>query len=260
MSMKISIKTSTGLGRTYSFDVEPSMIVRELKKTVGEAAHYHDLEVLWLVFDGEILYEEATLEDYDIQGGSMLELVERGSSSRSFGGLIGLKFVDVSDDQALQRIGWSRTAPSWRRARHGLCLEGLCKNNQCAAFNRTVIMPVGYKKFDMLDDSVETRTICPACKKHVTPVTCGFNNCWWRYNGSQNVENSPSRPCSSAWREADDAYYRFDEQHGEHVSWKKLVFEAVKTKPAEIPANASTTTPTSPSTAAGQFKYALLAY
>ena len=245
------------------------MIVQELKKTVGEAANYRDLEVFWLVFDREILYEEATLEDYDIQADSELELVDRENRSRNFGGLIGLKFVDVSDDQALQRIGWSRTAPSWRRARHGLCLEGLCKNNQCAAFNRTVIMPVGYKKFDMLDDSVETITKCPACKKHVTPVTCGFNNCWWRYNGSQNVENSPARPCSSDWRQADDAYYRFDEQHGENVSWKKLVFEAVKTKPAELSANVPTTTTsrsaenaptttTSRSAAAGQFKDALL--
>ncbi|CAF0820216.1 unnamed protein product [Adineta steineri] len=233
-NMKIHVKTYTGLGREYDFDVDPSIIIGELKKSVGEKAGYSDPEMLWLVFDKEILYDEATLEDYDIQSDSALELVDRTERYRGFGGLIGLKFVDVSDNEALKRIGWSRTAPRWRRARHGLCLEGLCKNKKCEAYKGTVIMPIGYKKVSMLDDSLDKITKCPVCKEYVNPITCAFNNCWWRYDGVQNCKNGPSKKCSGDWRRADDAYHRFNEYQGEMITWKKLTLEAVKTRPTEI--------------------------
>ncbi|CAF1269964.1 unnamed protein product [Adineta steineri] len=200
---------------------------------------------MWLVFDKEILHDEDRLEDYDIQADSTLELVNRPERSRSFGGQIGLKFVDVSNDHALKRIGWSTTAPRWRRTRHGLCLEGLCENEKCEAYNSTVIMPVGYKKIDMLDDSLEKITKCPVCKEYVTPITCAFNNCWWKYDGVQICKKGPSKQCSGNWRQADDAYHRFKEYQDETVSWKKLTLEAARTRPAEIlniqPTDARTT-------------------
>ncbi|CAF3889705.1 unnamed protein product [Adineta steineri] len=227
--MKIRIITRTGLGREYDFDVDPSIVIRELKKRAGEKAGYSDLEKLWLVFDREVLYDEATLEDYDVQADSVLELVDHTQRYRSLGGLIGLKFVDVSDNQALKRTAWSKTAPRWRRTRHGLSLEGLCKNKKCEAYNSTVIMPVGYKKVDMLDESLDEITKCPLCKGYVTAVTCGFNNCWWRYDGVQSCKDGPSKRCSSDWREADDAYHRFNEYQDETVTWKKLTLEAAKT-------------------------------
>ncbi|CAF1071078.1 unnamed protein product [Adineta steineri] len=228
--MKIRIITRTGLGQEYDFDVDPSSIIGELKKRAGEKAGYSDPDMLWLVFDREILYDEATLEDYDIQADSTLELVDHTPRYRSLGGLIGLKFVNVSDNQALKRTAWSKTAPRWRRTRHGLSLEGLCKNKKCEVYNSTVIMPVGYKKIDMLDDdSLEKIIKCPVCKEYVAPITCGFNNCWWRYDGVQSCKDRPSKRCSSDWREADDAYHRFNEYQGETVSWKKLTLEAVKT-------------------------------
>jgi hypothetical protein len=260
--MKVRVRTTTGLGATYNFDVDPSMTIEQLKEYAAVKVGYRDPEILWLVFDGEILYDDATLDDYDIKADSELELVDRTNSYRGFGGLIGLKFVDVSDDQALKRIGWSTTAPRWRRARHGLCLEGLCINNKCEAFNRTVIMPVGYKTLDMLSDSIDKTTKCPACKEYVTPVTCGFNNCWWKYDGLQKFKSGPSKPCSSGWRQADDAYHRFNEHQGDDFTWKKLIFEVVKTRPTEIPATAPTnatantrTNTTTSRPAAGQFGY-----
>ncbi|CAF1270002.1 unnamed protein product [Adineta steineri] len=232
--MRIRITTCTGLGREYDFDVDPSIIIRELKKSAGEKAGYSDPEMLWLVFDREILYDEATLEDYDIQAGSVLELVDRTQLYRNFGVFIGVKFVDVCDNQALEKIGWSTTAPRWRRARRGLCLEGLCENKKCEAYNSTVIMPVGYKKVDMLDKSLYTITKCPICKEYVTPVTCGFNNCWWRYEGMQNCKNGPPKQCSGDWTEVGNAYHRFNEYQGETVSWRNLILEAVETRSAEI--------------------------
>lgn len=47
----------------------------------------------------------------------------------------GCPFVDVTDKAGPIKLEWSATAPSWRRARHGLCLEGECTNRYCEAYD-----------------------------------------------------------------------------------------------------------------------------
>ncbi|CAF1176120.1 unnamed protein product [Rotaria sp. Silwood1] len=135
------------------------------------------------------------------------------------------------------RIEWATTAPRWRRARRGLCLEGQCPTSACEAFNRTVIMSLGFRRFDMLSDVGLATTKCPICKQYVEPVTCSFNNCWWRYEGIKRSQSQAPESCSCDWKHADDAYYRFDENHGEEVSWLKLVFEVVEQMSSEAPLN-----------------------
>ncbi|CAF1327486.1 unnamed protein product [Adineta steineri] len=188
---------------------------------------------MYLMFNGEQLDEEDIVSDFDIKAGSKLELVDPTVKYRKFTGFFGLKFVDVSNDKNLNRKEWSKTAPRWRRARHGLCLEGECKNSKCEASGRTVIMPIGYKKFDMSSDPSETTTKCPVCKKYVPPVTCGFNNCWWRYDGVKDCQNAPPESCSSGWKRADDAYYHFKDEQNEIIDWRKLIFEAIREHPSE---------------------------
>jgi hypothetical protein len=186
-----------------------------------------------LVFDGELLDDDDTVSDFEIKDGSVLELVNPNANYRSLTGFFGLKFVDVSVGKGLKRIEWSKTAKRWRRTRHGLCLEGRCTNSKCEAHGHTVIMPIGYRKFDMSNDPNETTTKCPVCSEYVQPETCGFNNCWWRYDGTKDCGNRPPEACSSSWQEADDAYHRFDEQISGIIAWRRLIFEAVKQKPSE---------------------------
>jgi hypothetical protein len=231
--MKISIKSLIGHGRIYDFDIESSITIQELKQRLREKTGDHNVQTVCLIFDGEQLDDDDTVSDFDIKAGSVLELINLSTKTRNLQGFFGLKFVDVSVGQGLQRIQWVQTAPRWRRARHGLCLEGQCTNSKCEAHGCTVIIPIGYRKFDMSIDPNETTTKCPACKKYVNPVTCGFNNCWWRYEGTKDCGNGPPQPCSSDWTQVDDAYHRFDEQESGIIVWRKLIFEAVKRRPSE---------------------------
>ncbi len=149
--------------------------------------------------------------------------------------LIGIKFVDVSNETGLKKVRWAKNgAPAWLSTTHGLCLEGICTNISCQANGQQVIMPIGYKKFDLVSDPSESTTKCPLCSKYVNPQTCGFNNCWWRWIGvKQNTEAEAPTQCSNDWTYADDAYHYFDRNKSGTVIWRKLVLEAVKDKPTE---------------------------
>ncbi|CAF1485375.1 unnamed protein product [Rotaria sordida] len=146
-----------------------------------------------------------------------------------------MNFVDVSKDDGLKRVTWAPTAPRWRQAQHGMCLEGKCRKSGCEAFDQKVIIPIGYRKFDLLRDT-DTISVCPLCKQYVDPITCSFNNCWWKYSGKKKerrADGKPPVPCNSDWKQADDAYHYFDQIASGEVIWLDLVFEVVKDKPQQ---------------------------
>ncbi|CAF1536743.1 unnamed protein product [Rotaria sordida] len=148
------------------------------------------------------------------------------------GGNLGVDFVDLSDGSGLKRLNWSTSAPEWLIASPGLCLEGQCTNRSCKAYSQTVIMNIRFKKFDMLLGVNETTCKCPMCQKYVKPKTCAFNRCWWCWKGvKEGGAGEPPKPCSGNWKEADNAYHRFDEQISGSVTWRQLIIEAVENKP-----------------------------
>ena len=115
-----------------------------------------------------------------------------------------------------------RKAFPWRRAIHGLCLEGFCRNDNCKACNRKVIHKNGFtgeSGFTLEDDSPDVR--CPMCAKHVDPTTCAFNNCDWKVEGKKwlGFAERPKR-VNEPFKKADDAYYVFDDDV--QVNWLTL--------------------------------------
>jgi hypothetical protein len=225
ISMKISVRNSIGQGWTYDFDIASSIRIHELKQRLRENIGDDNLQMTRLVFNGQQLDDDHTVSDYDIRDGSVLELIN----------------------------------PPWRRTGPGLCLEGECTNSGCDAYRDIVIMPIGYRKFDMSIDPNETTTKCPACKKYVRPDTCGFTNCWWKYDGTKDCGNEPPQSCSSDWERADDAYHSFDEQQSGIIKWRKLIFEAVEERPSGTHGQSSATSKSSPSSAS-EFQYFSLTY
>ncbi|CAF3375342.1 unnamed protein product [Rotaria sp. Silwood1] len=224
------------MAQNHSFDVEPSTTIRRLKelfckKTKSE----EDLLVLCFTFNNEELEEDKkALLDYKITEDAQLNAIFLGETYRANLGFMGSRFVDVSNSKGLKRKEWSKKAPKWRKTIRGLCLEGRCSNLECEAHDHSVIMRIGYKKFDILADPDESTTVCPICEQFVEPKTCAFNNCWWRYEGVQQAEagsDKPPKKCSSEWFRVDDAYHYFDEETNGMVTWKRLVVEAVKDKP-----------------------------
>jgi hypothetical protein len=147
----------------------------------------------------------------------------------------GVEFADVSNANGLKKVEWVNSTSAWRRTVHGLCLEGTCTNTSCEANGKRVIMPIGYRKFDLISDANESTTKCPICSKYVEPETCGFNNCWWKWSGIKQVKKgeAPVR-CSGDWKYADDAFHYFDDDETGTVTWRQLVFEVDKDKPTSI--------------------------
>ena len=141
---------------------------------------------------------------------------------------MGTTFVNVADESCRKRLEFSRdkNGPAWYVARPGLCLEGQCQTGKCEAYKKTVIVNIGFKKFD-LNREKKSLSKCPQCQSYIRPITCAFNRCEWRYEGQmQTTEDDEPTEFSIAWRKADCAYYRFDPDKGESVNWIYLVLEA----------------------------------
>lgn len=228
--MHIFIRYCLGTSPVVNFDVPSSITIAELKKILLKKvkSNNEDTDSIWLVHgDSPLDSDQATLADYEIENDSMLEAIK--PNSRLF---LGAKFVDLNNTQGLKKQIWPTSAPKWRMASRGLCLEGRCKTKGCKAFNHSVIIPIGYKRLDILNDVNGKTSQCPVCYKFVEPSTCGFNNCWWRYQGKkQNEEGEEPQECSSDWRFANDAYHYFDQQTSGLVYWRQLIIETVKDKP-----------------------------
>ncbi|CAF1140449.1 unnamed protein product [Adineta ricciae] len=232
--MKVFIRKSTGTGRTYEFDVEPSMTVAELKaKFLEKTNDQSDTQQTYFAFDGERLFcKNDTLASCGIDDGSELDAYVGNTSNMRNIGSMGIKFIDVSNKKGLKRVEWLKTAPKWRQTRHGLCLEGICTNTICEANGKQVIIPIGYMKFDIVADPDPKLTKCPLCEEFVEPESCAFNNCWWRYQGRKQTRDKKAPiDCECDWQQVDNAYHYFDDETTGQVVWRKLTVEARREKP-----------------------------
>ncbi|CAF1165393.1 unnamed protein product [Rotaria sordida] len=135
---------------------------------------------------------------------------------------LGTTFVDLSKGNGLKRIEFSPTAPSWRIARPGICIEGKCSNQSCRAYKQMVVVNIGIREFNLLNES-HKMSKCPECSRYVEPITCAFNNCIWRWEGLlQSGTDTEPREVSGDWKRADNAYHRFDENVNEAAVWRQL--------------------------------------
>ncbi len=92
-----------------------------------------------------------------------------------------------------------------RVARPGLCIEAHCPShrNACEAAGRMVLAPQSFGEFDVSCGQCH----CPLCAAKLTPETCGFTNCWWRFVGCK----ADGSILESAWEFVGNEYKRFDE-------------------------------------------------
>jgi hypothetical protein len=76
---------------------------------------------------------------------------------------------------------------SWKQCTPGFSILGKCWNENCNACGSDVVMNYGFGVFDFSENKHSTN--CPSCHKHVNPVVCGFNNCYWLYRNA-NVDGT----------------------------------------------------------------------
>ncbi|OWZ06950.1 Ubiquitin family protein [Phytophthora megakarya] len=170
-----------------------------------------------LIFAGKHLEDGRTLGDYGIFHGSSVCQVLR---LRGGGGpLTSMYFADVSDNSILREHTFSTNAPQWRSCGKGLNIEGRCENRGCPAFGKMIIYPNRFNPFNLMRGD---RAHCPMCGDDVKPLTCGFYDCVWKFDG---IRSSDGFSISSPWKDASgEKYHRFDadEKHGS-VEWDSLL-------------------------------------
>jgi hypothetical protein len=116
---------------------------------------------------------------------------------------------------------WSSKAQEWRKAKPGLCLEGLCKNNTCEAYLQNVIVNMGVPTQFMVGNPDEKKIHCPICEEVVEPVFCAFNRCEWRCVGKRK-ENGVFQRFNTNWTKVGNEYHRFEDKGTE---WSSVCLE-----------------------------------
>lgn len=150
------------------------------------------------------------------QGGATLHLV-----LRLRGG--GISFTDFCQQPKVIECNRSSKAPSWRKAKPGLSIEGKCSNVKCEAYKHTVIINMGVSVvFKLGVPIVKNPTNCPMCDCYVKLITCAFNNCEFRYFAFKETTMGLSKE-KSEWKRVDDNYHRFDESN--QASYNSLLIE-----------------------------------
>jgi hypothetical protein len=118
-------------------------------------------------------------------------------------------------------------SPPWRQVSPGLCLEGVCVNVQCDAFEHKVVMNQGTGKFNVVTNSKITTSRCPLCDTTVSPTICAFYQCSWRLSGvkydDSNEKSSSTK--SIDWQNAKNDYHRWEDSL---TSWSQLTIETRK--------------------------------
>ncbi|CAF0959955.1 unnamed protein product [Rotaria sordida] len=113
----------------------------------------------------------------------------------------------------------------WRRVEPGISLLGNCMNPNCKIYEKQVIIPIGFKKFDVLVDSDASNAKCPICEKYVDTLKLGFNKCQWRISGIKQVRQSEApAPFLENWSNTDGNSLLEYNLH--NTIWRQLIVEA----------------------------------
>ena len=215
-------------GEITTFDLGP-------KDTLSDLAHMLFLEKgippedVRFFYEGQVLLgrDNTRLARAGVTPYSTLDLIRRLSGG---GGPImmgaPLTFVNIDDHSLPSRRKWNaRSAPSWRTAKRGLCIDGLCTNPKCKSKGSRVLVNFGYTTLSLVEDA--HLCCCPVCESHVEPVTCGFNNCYWSLWGRKR--NTPSMPPTTVKiteKYADDAWHCYDSSQNGTAQWLALIITA----------------------------------
>ncbi|CAF4971993.1 unnamed protein product, partial [Rotaria sp. Silwood1] len=142
---------------------------------------------------------------------------------------LGLYFVDACDTGGLKRHEWGSNSPDLHSTNHGLCVEAVCTNGHCEAYQKTVFINIGFGQFHLVGGTNANASKCPVCDHYVKPKTCAFNNCKWRWWGIQQPqEGQPPKRLSADWKVADNAYHRFKEDPNGIISMAKVSFRSAQ--------------------------------
>lgn len=139
-------------------------------------------------------------------------------------------------DSGLQKLPWStKSAPKWRTASRGLCIEGICDNSMCQAHKQRVICSAGFTTLDLVKDTYRFK--CPSCRHMFEPTIVAFNNCEWKVSGTKraHADAAPEAVDQQEWQVAGNCYERFKDDPTDQTVWSSLIISTRKQEPSHAP-------------------------
>ena len=144
----------------------------------------------------------------------------RGSYS-SDDGLSIVQLDEIEPEYPLLKL----PGDSWRHKEPGLSLLGICTQSDCAAYQKEVIIPIGFRKLDVLKECDLSIFQCPACKSYVDASKLGFKQCQWRLEGNKQIRQgqAPTRLVEDWSNTVGNSLLEYDLKG---VFWRRLIVEA----------------------------------
>lgn len=222
-SMPISVKVNNNDIKKIS--VGPETTVEEIKELL-DIQYGLPCDMLKLIFDGDSLSDSTKISNLLIKPGDTIVCFRTNRAMYESVGVF--NFADIDNKDNSKKIEFSKSAPEWRIARPGLCLEGICKTPDCPARGQYVVMNMGMGIFDLYVDQKKPQ--CPMCENCVKLETCAFNNCSYMYVGRRFVgsEHQVFKPQKAI--PVGNFYLRFDPTEDKQVVWTSLKIVTKKTE------------------------------
>ena len=201
----------------YSDEIVSEIIKRYIIKTgdIDENKKY--------IFNGKNLNPMLTVGEAGITNHGNIFVVEtKGIKGRGYPML----FSDVSKNKT-KEIGFSKKAPSYRKACKGINIFGICHCKKCIAYKKEVVVKIKEKKFDLINE--KDKLFCPECESIIIPKTVGFYLCKFRIYGKKIVGDNIER----FENDDDEANNKkslkyFDPELNGETMVSELIFEVIK--------------------------------
>lgn len=166
VSVVLTSQRSTKLG------IQDETTVAELKE-LADISLKVPCDASIIIFKGDSLSDEIRLKDAKIEEGAQITCHRRNRAERE--SMEGLSYVDLDNNKAAKVIRFTKIGKEWEIVRHGLCVEGICENQECVAYGCRVIVNKGFRVINPVLD--RPKFLCPMCDSIVKYERIAFNNC-----------------------------------------------------------------------------------